>query len=487
MFSVTFRGNIEEGNIQWGTVAHTEDTPFIVKKTIPGPSCATACENRVVLSFNSLDAGEILDDEFQAQSVTISALDHSGNQSIPAMVFDSANPSGNDLDLGTKNVFYGGPGEPSLDFSTGAGIGNYLELNKVAILSCDGDSSDPDVHPDGGTFVFDYDRDVQIIGSTLLDVDKYERGGSFSASDASSNPIFTDVSIDPLGSNSRQRVNVAALNGYETRQLKIKLDGSAAIDNLTYCIAPICGDGNLDSGEQCDDGNDNDADGCRNDCTLPSCGDGILDDGEQCDDGNDINTDTCRNDCTAPICGDGILDDGEQGDDGNSLDGDGCSSSCLPDCEDLDISNLQFTMDGASDKLALLVRKHARKLRRLQPNTKTKRFVRNTRETSQALHLVAWRQAWSLESVQVSCEFTPITCVTVSNAETLLGYQEVVQELFELLVKVDKRVRRARGEVLKGDRRIRKRARKELETAFAASNEVPLNSVRCGGLEPDEA
>jgi cysteine-rich repeat protein len=31
---------------------------------------------------------------------------------------------------------------------------------------------------------------------------------------------------------------------------------------------PFCGDGNVDPGEECDDGNDNDFDGCRTDCTL---------------------------------------------------------------------------------------------------------------------------------------------------------------------------------------------------------------------------
>ncbi|MFN2378240.1 MAG: metallophosphoesterase [Candidatus Binatia bacterium] len=43
-----------------------------------------------------------------------------------------------------------------------------------------------------------------------------------------------------------------------------------------------------------------------------TCGNGILEAGEDCDDGNAINTDACRNDCTLPFCGDGILDGGEQ-------------------------------------------------------------------------------------------------------------------------------------------------------------------------------
>jgi cysteine-rich repeat protein len=37
---------------------------------------------------------------------------------------------------------------------------------------------------------------------------------------------------------------------------------------------------------------------CRLDCTVPTCGDGRLDAGEQCDDGNQSNTDGCRSDCT---------------------------------------------------------------------------------------------------------------------------------------------------------------------------------------------
>ncbi|MFT6397478.1 MAG: cysteine-rich repeat protein [Bradymonadia bacterium] len=36
------------------------------------------------------------------------------------------------------------------------------------------------------------------------------------------------------------------------------------------------------------------------------CGDGIVDDGEECDDGNEVNTDECNNECRISFCGDGI-------------------------------------------------------------------------------------------------------------------------------------------------------------------------------------
>ncbi len=98
------------------------------------------------------------------------------------------------------------------------------------------------------------------------------------------------------------------------------------------CICPLCGDGNLDDGEQCDDGNNIDGDGCSVACSIeiqPYCGDGNLDQGEQCDDGNNNNNDECKNNCTLNThCGNGIVEEGEECDDGNSVQNDGCNNQC---------------------------------------------------------------------------------------------------------------------------------------------------------------
>ncbi len=48
------------------------------------------------------------------------------------------------------------------------------------------------------------------------------------------------------------------------------------------CAAILCGNGDIDPGEICDDGNTIPGDGCSSDCQLP-CGDGKLDEGELCD------------------------------------------------------------------------------------------------------------------------------------------------------------------------------------------------------------
>ncbi|WAS92708.1 DUF4215 domain-containing protein [Nannocystis punicea] len=77
-----------------------------------------------------------------------------------------------------------------------------------------------------------------------------------------------------------------------------------------------CGDGELDPGEACDDGNNYDFDECKADCTLNECGDGVVWPGEACDDGNDVDDDECTNGCLLPQCGDGVVGPGEACDDG---------------------------------------------------------------------------------------------------------------------------------------------------------------------------
>ncbi len=66
------------------------------------------------------------------------------------------------------------------------------------------------------------------------------------------------------------------------------------------------------------------------DARVGACGDGRVDPGERCDDGNRIDTDRCRNDCTFARCGDGVIRMGvEECDDGNAAAGDGCSAACV--------------------------------------------------------------------------------------------------------------------------------------------------------------
>ncbi len=63
-----------------------------------------------------------------------------------------------------------------------------------------------------------------------------------------------------------------------------------------------CGDGvlNMTADEECDDGtgnSDTEPDACRTDCGAAWCGDGVVDTGEECDDGNNEPDDGCDEVC----------------------------------------------------------------------------------------------------------------------------------------------------------------------------------------------
>lgn len=123
-----------------------------------------------------------------------------------------------------------------------------------------------------------------------------------------------------------------------------------------------CGDGRLQPGEACDDGNSESADGCSADCkrvernylcpapnepcvSTVVCGDSHVSGNERCDDGNLRDGDGCDRECkveagfacpvsgelcVAAACGDHIVAGDEQCDDDDDppADGDGCSAQC---------------------------------------------------------------------------------------------------------------------------------------------------------------
>src|SRR5262249_43404799 len=70
--------------------------------------------------------------------------------------------------------------------------------------------------------------------------------------------------------------------------------------NLPACAtAAVCGNGILEPGEGCDDGNTNACDGCSPSCQVEGCGNGTIECGEECDDGmaNGAPGDPCDTTC----------------------------------------------------------------------------------------------------------------------------------------------------------------------------------------------
>ncbi|ATB45325.1 lamin tail domain-containing protein [Corallococcus macrosporus] len=95
--------------------------------------------------------------------------------------------------------------------------------------------------------------------------------------------------------------------------------------------------------------------GCEGaDCNPQAvCGNNVVEQGEQCDDGNRTNGDGCESDCTstpapAPVCGNGKLEGDEICDDGNTEDGDGCQANCTTTLTQCPAANAPALPDGAT-------------------------------------------------------------------------------------------------------------------------------------------
>ena len=119
-------------------------------------------------------------------------------------------------------------------------------------------------------------------------------------------------------------------SGPDTDATATDTDATTSDTDGTTGPMPGCGNGVVDDGEACDDGNADNTDTCLDTCVSASCGDGFVGPGEACDDANQVDDDECSNACALGSCGDGVKQPGEGCDDGNQIDTDACLSTCVP-------------------------------------------------------------------------------------------------------------------------------------------------------------
>jgi Ca2+-binding RTX toxin-like protein len=167
---------------------------------IGGGSDTSTETTTVLLDFNDLETGEIVDDQFVSEGVIIS----SANSDNPVMIFDTANPTGGDDDLASDT------------------------LGNVLILSEDGDSDDPDDNANGGTFEFEFTEVSTVNSLTFHDMDN--GAGTVTLFDADGNVIDTIATPTTAdGETAELIIDTAGVSS-----MTVSLPGSGAIDNLSF-------------------------------------------------------------------------------------------------------------------------------------------------------------------------------------------------------------------------------------------------------------
>lgn len=192
------------------------------------------CDDPVIITFDdqNFQSGDIVDVVTTAVG-NVSIFVEGQNPNFPndnsAMIFDTSNPTGGDIDLGTPNENYGGPGKSG----DGSGDSNKFALDNVLIVTEDGDSSNPDDYRNNGKLHFDF-SDIKG-GATLVSIDllDVESNNAFLSMKDMNGIEIKKYSLPSTGDNGFARIDLENTPG--VYDMSIELMGSGAIDNLTYC------------------------------------------------------------------------------------------------------------------------------------------------------------------------------------------------------------------------------------------------------------
>lgn len=201
------------------------------------PQCPMVLDFDLDPADETLAAGTIASEQWAAAGVHLSCANNNPSHPDACLVFDSAHPTGGDVDLGTPNRAFGGPG-----IGAGGGLGmhgaNADSLYNVLIVAedkvdADGDGliDDPDDEAAGGQFRMTFDDPVDISTVKIMDIDLQETGCALVVvTDAGGGTIVREIPV--MGDNSVQELAIEVPAAIE---MTIDFVASGAVAEVTYC------------------------------------------------------------------------------------------------------------------------------------------------------------------------------------------------------------------------------------------------------------
>jgi len=221
-----------------------------------------------------------------------------------AIVFDSANPTGTDFDLGTPNETFGGPGvgeegELGQPFQNDTPKGNLLIIAEN-LVDANGDGlidtpDDADLLGEIVTIDFTKQGAVEFESLFLIDpeLEKVPSTIRFYG------PTGAQIDSIPLPTPGNNGVIRVIYNVQNVRRVEVRLNGSAAIDDICFRQMIDCNGNGIQDSKDILAGTslDCDANGVPDECQPDCDGDGIPDACEP-----DCDKDGLPDDCDGPDC-----------------------------------------------------------------------------------------------------------------------------------------------------------------------------------------
>lgn len=458
-FSLTYEGDLPEGPIVAGTALISNATGgwSPAYYTVPGNACESTCQNRIVVDFDDLQPGSVLTSQLSALGITVTTVNGTAGQPDQALVVDSSNPATACSDLGTPNTFYGGPGLPSLDAASGAGIGNGGSLGNVLVVP--NNTAAPACTVGAGTIEFSLSQPAQLLALSFVDLD--EDGARVSGMNAGNLTVFSEL-ISPTGDNSVVTTPFGHLNSVETTKITVELFEGAALDALVLCADG----GNATPTPSPSPSSTPTTSPSASPSTTPT--------------GSPTPTLTPTNSPSGTPQPSPTPTDSPGGTPGTTVTPEP-SPTLPPSCLQGDISEQQHALDGYTTELARVVKKTARRLKRLSDNRGDKKFSRRARKRAIALGLSAWEVTWSMQSQYLQCTSVISDCVVSSDYQqkTAIVLQHS-QDLLTLSKKLLKRLTRVRdGNLTRSDKRIEQQATELFAATQKEIELIPAETVSC--------
>lgn len=255
----------------------------------PGPNCDASCHRIPMCGDGVIDPGESCDDGNTTSGDGCSSTCQSeyNDDCVEAIPIHEGVTPFSTLDATTDGVSNGGLCQ--------FGGQTYADIWYTYSPACSGNLTISTCN------TADYDTDLVIYNTCACTPTSGSLLGC--RDDTSGCSGFTSTLTVPVTAGSCYLIRVGGYNSDTDRGTgTIMLTNSGA-----PCGGPVCGNGNVEAGEQCDDGNTTNGDGCSSTCQIetPVCGNGNLEAGEQCDDGNTNNGDGCDSNCQFETTGGG--------------------------------------------------------------------------------------------------------------------------------------------------------------------------------------